>query len=54
MTMPPRKKPAPARNPDTAIWLMPLKPWPLGQPPASLAPNMATMPPRKATTARPA
>jgi len=49
MIIPPMKKHIKAMKPLTASWSEPLKPWPLGQPSAKQAPNMATVPPIKAT-----
>lgn len=50
--MPPIKKHTRATNPLTANWSEPLSPWPLGQPSARRAPNIAITPPMKATKPR--
>jgi|GEM_PF-3210397 len=50
--IPPIKKQTRAMKPLTASWSEPLNPCPLGHPSARRAPNMATIPPTKATTAR--
>jgi hypothetical protein len=52
MINPPIKKHTSAKKPLTASWSEPLNPCPLGQPSASRAPNMATIPPTKAVSAR--
>ena len=52
MTIPPMKKQMREIQPLTANCSEPLIPWPLGQPSAIRAPNIKTIPPKKATIQR--